>query len=114
MVTPVHLLDYTATISTPAYTAQADGSASAVYSDSSTVLCTIQPASSREAVQLARELGVQVWEGYFAPSDSSGTATAISKGALINIGGLTYRSLGPGRDAAGKGVLIVCEMERFT
>lgn len=111
MRTPFHLLRSTAVVTTPTRTVEADGSPSEVGVDSGSIACTIQPASSREAIQLSRELGVVVFEGYFAPTDDAGTATAIKKESTVEVSGVTYRVLGPGRDAAGKGVLIVAELE---
>lgn len=116
--TPTHLLGETAVIRAASQTKEDGGAMTSAWSGAgSTVLCSLQPGSSSEAVQHAMLLGTSTYDVYMSPVDTSGASISFTqtqwKGATATIGGLVYRVLGVPRDLVSNGCLLHAVMERI-
>jgi hypothetical protein len=106
-------LDYSANISSATYITTTDGSQIPdSTSVANSIACCVQPHTSREMIQWARDTGKRVSLGIFDPA----ALPSIAKDAILTItdpGGTarTYRAMGPSRNASGVGVLTECDLE---
>lgn len=84
-------------------------------SGSITVRANLQPVSSRDSMQYGRETGVDLYELFIQPTDTSGAAVTLTntqiKNCQIVVNGRTLKALGGKMDPITNGALysITCE-----
>lgn len=114
--TPYHLLPLSATFTPATITISSAGVPSETFSSGSvTVACNLQPASNAETLEYQRATGQSVYDLFFAPVDTSGTAFGLTaaqvKTARVTIGGTTYRCAGTHADLVTNGCLYRVTLE---
>lgn len=104
---PAGMYVNTAVVTAKAWSVGNDGCA--VVSGSlagSSFACSIQPKSSSEGLDMGRDKGTKQAVMYCPAT------TVIDQDDIVTSGGLTYRVIGPPRDAGGRGVFYVVDLEQ--
>ncbi len=92
MNTPTHFLDQTATIYPGTATTGAGNESKTTYSaNAATIRCRLFPVTGSEAMQYMRDTGRVQYKLLLAPTDSAGTAVALTQAAQVEVGGVRYQ-----------------------
>lgn len=116
--TPYHLFSETVTITPPGFSQEDSGGTVVTHASGSvTVMGSLQPGSSREAVNHAMVMATTTYDLYLAPDTTSGVALSFTdtqwKASVVAINGKTYRSVGAALDPVSNGCLLHLVLERW-
>lgn len=116
--TPYHLLGQSVTITPPSSSQENSGGTVTTYASGSvTVMGSLQPGSSREAVNHAMVTATTTYDLYIAPDTTAAVALSFTdtqwSGCRVAVDGVTYRSVGAAINPISNGCIYHLVLERW-
>lgn len=109
---PAGMMNLSVTVTPRTATVQSSGTSTYADGTTFTSIASIVPKSSSESDQYMRQSGVEYAVGYFPFLKGDGSALTIGHEYLVTWGSKVYRVKGPSRDAGGRGVFQIVDLER--
>lgn len=114
MPVPRKMLNQSVTITPYTGTQESSGAWDLTAGTAVTVMGSLQPASSTDAMIYMRETTRTLYTLFLAPTTTTGAATAdsISKVSTATVGGVVYKFAGDGLDLVSHGAVLQCGVYR--